>query len=108
MRDYLNLQLTDVLQRIAAVPPGVADRQGVLAPLTDREQWLRTRLDELALADLAGPAASVLTGPYVDSDPVSPRPAVAAAAGAVTGLLVAALLVAGLARRMTRPDTERA
>ncbi len=107
VRDYLNLQLTEVVARIAAVPPGIADRQGVLAPLIDREQWLRTRLDELSLADLAGPAAEVLGQPYVGSDPVSPRPAVSTAAGAATGLLVAALVVALLARRMTRPDVER-
>jgi uncharacterized protein involved in exopolysaccharide biosynthesis len=107
VRDYLDLQLADVIDRIAAVPPAVADREGVLAPLTDREQWLRTRLDELQLTDLAGPAAEVLVPPYVGTEPVGPRPAVATAGGAFVGLVVAALLVAVLARRMTRPEGRR-
>ena len=107
VRNYLDAQLAEILARIDAVSPTAADRAGVLAPLTDREQWLRTRLDELQLTDLAGPAAEVLTEPYVEDDPVSPRPAVATAAGVTAGLVVAALLVAVLARRMTRPGGPR-
>lgn len=107
VRNYLNLELATVVARIEAVPPAIANREGVLAPLVDREQWLRTRLDELQLTDLAGPAAEVLVQPYVANDPVSPRPLVATVAGAMAGLVVAALLVGVLARRMTRPEGRR-
>lgn len=101
---YVRQQLADIALRLLALPVDAPDRASLVA----REQALRTQLDDLQLTDLAGPAAEVLTPPFADRDPVSPRPALTAAAGATAGLVVAALLVAVLARRMTRPDGSRA
>jgi uncharacterized protein involved in exopolysaccharide biosynthesis len=103
LRTYLDTELASVLARIDELPPDSVDRQAELAPLVDREQWLRTRLDELEFTDIAGPAATVVVEPYVEGTPVSPRPVVTTAAGATAGLLVAALVVAVVARRLTRP-----
>jgi len=107
LRDYLDAQLAEVLARMDAIPPGASGRQGELAPLVDREQWLRTRLDELQFTDIAGPEAQVLVQPFVDGDPVSPRPIITTAAGTTVGLIVAALVVAFVGRRMTRPAVHR-
>lgn len=102
VRDYLDGELRTVLQRIDEVR-AAQDPSGELGPLVDREQQLRTRLDELNLSDLAGPGARVLVAPYVVPDPVSPQPVVAAVTGGLAALLVAALAVALLVRRATGP-----
>jgi capsular polysaccharide biosynthesis protein len=107
VQNYLDSELFTVLDRIDAVRSGPASGQDQLAPLVEREQWLRTQLDELRMTDLVGPGALELVQPYVDPTPISPQPAVATGAGAVTGWVVAVLLVALLARRMTRPDRSR-
>ncbi|MGY1812813.1 hypothetical protein [Blastococcus sp. SYSU D00820] len=103
LQNYLDAQLTEVLERIALVQAGPVGAQGELAALVQREQWLRTQLDELQFTALAGPAAEVLVAPYVDADPVSPKPVVTTAAGAASGLVVALLVTALVARRLTRP-----
>jgi uncharacterized protein involved in exopolysaccharide biosynthesis len=103
VRDYLDEQLRDVLTLILMLRSAPQGREGELAALVQREQWLRTQLDELRFSDLAGPSAQVLVDPYVDADPVSPRPGITTAAGAASGLLVALFVVALLSRRMTRP-----
>jgi capsular polysaccharide biosynthesis protein len=102
LRGYLDGQLTEVLSRISEVRANAEDRQGELAALVEREQWLRTQLDELQFSDIVGPGASVLVPPYVEATPVSPRPLVTTAAGALAGLVVAVFAVAVVARRMTR------
>lgn len=100
LRAYLDEVLDEVLDRISEALDD--DRGGELAALVEREQWLRTQLDELEFSDIAGPAASVLVRPYVEADPVSPRPVIATAAGAATALIAALVVVAVVARRMTR------
>ncbi len=102
MQNYLDTELRDVMQRLSQVPPGAAERQAERAPLVDREQWLRTQLDQLRLTDLAGPQASLMVAPYAVSAAVSPRPFFAAATGALTGLFIACLTVLLLARRQAR------
>ncbi|CAA9432935.1 MAG: hypothetical protein AVDCRST_MAG66-3429 [uncultured Pseudonocardia sp.] len=102
MRDYLESELTIVLERIKEVRGLGQARQLELAPLVDREQSIRTQLDDFRLTDLAGPAAQVLVAPYTSTEPVSPKPLVATATGAAGGLVVALLVLAVLARRMTR------
>jgi uncharacterized protein involved in exopolysaccharide biosynthesis len=102
LRDYLDEQLTEVLDRISEVRSDAGDRQGELAALVEREQWLRTQLDELQFSDIVGPGASVLVPPYVEATPFSPRPMITTAAGALAGLIVAVFAVAVVARRMTR------
>lgn len=99
LRAYLDDQLRDVLARKAAVTSEGPARTAEVGPLEDREQWLRRQLDELRLADLAGPAARVLVPPYVAADPVRPRPLLMAGAGALAGLVVALSAVAVLTRR---------
>lgn len=102
LHDYLDGQLIDVLGRLGELGPSGAARQAERAALVDREQDLRSRLDDLAVTDVAGPAARVLVPPYVTTDPVSPRPLVTAATGALAGLIVAAIAVAVAARRLIR------
>jgi len=58
-----------------------------------------SRLEDAAVDDFAGPRVEQITEAYVLDDPVSPRPVRAAATGAVGGALVAAAVVAYLARR---------
>jgi uncharacterized protein involved in exopolysaccharide biosynthesis len=101
VRGYLEGQLADVLDRIGQARTD-AGRQDELAPLVDREQQLRTQLDEIALSDLAGPGARVLVPPYAEVDPVSTGPLVTAATGGLTALLVAALALAVVVRRQLR------
>lgn len=99
VQDYLNGQLTEITKRLAAVTSDPVGRAAERAPLVDREQQLRSQLDELQLADLAGPAAQVLVPPYTDPLPVYPQQGFAAVAGALTGLVLALIAVAVLARR---------
>jgi uncharacterized protein involved in exopolysaccharide biosynthesis len=103
LRDYLDAQLTEVTDRIAAARAVGPDGGGELAALVEREQWLRTQLDELQFSDIAGPGASVLVPPYADDDPATPRLVITVAAGTLVAAIVAMLAVALLARRMTRP-----
>lgn len=103
VRGYLETELATVLDRIEAARTDSA-LGAELSPLVDREQQLRSRLDELNISDLAGPGARVLVPPYADVDPVSPRPLVTAATGALTALLVAALGLLLVVRRRFRPS----
>ncbi|MCV2490668.1 hypothetical protein OF117_15000 [Geodermatophilus sp. YIM 151500] len=103
VQNYLDAELFAILDRIEAVRSGAPSGQDQLAPLVEREQWLRTQLDELRMTDLVGPGASTLVQPYVDPTPVSPRPMVATSAGGAIGGVLAVFLLAILARRMTRP-----
>lgn len=103
LRGYLDEQLTEVLGRISEVRAQAQDRQGELAALVEREQWLRTQLDELQFSDIVGPGASVLVPPYVEASPVSPKAEITTAAGALAAVIVATFAVAVVARRMTRP-----
>jgi capsular polysaccharide biosynthesis protein len=102
LRNYLDTQLTDVLTRISEVRADADNRGGELAALVEREQWLRTQLDELQFSDIAGPGASVLVPPYVEASAVSPKPLINTAAGALAAAIAAVFAVAFLARRMTR------
>lgn len=104
--NYLNEELFTVLDRMEAVRSGPASDQDQLPPLVEREQWLRTQLDELRMTDLVGPGATELVQPYVDTRPASPRPVETTAGGAAAGLVLAVLAVAFVARRMTRPDAQ--
>jgi capsular polysaccharide biosynthesis protein len=66
--------------------------------LTQRVQ-LQSRLEEVAVEQLRGPQVEEITNAYALPDPVSPMPGRAAMAGALAGLLVAAIAVAILVRR---------
>lgn len=103
LRNYLDGELRAVLVLESQVRSEGQIRAAEMGPLVDREQWLRRQLDELKLSDLAGPRARVLVAPYVASEPIRPRPLVAAGSGALAGTVVALLSVAVVARRLTRP-----
>jgi uncharacterized protein involved in exopolysaccharide biosynthesis len=94
-REYLEGQLARVQQRLDRAAPGSAAEAGLAA----RRTSLLDRLDGLALA---GPPARVLTAPYTVPEPVSPRPWLAAGAGALSALLITAAVAGLLGRRWAR------
>lgn len=112
---YLHKQLDDVQRDLARARVDVAKLRGqesrgvnnasteaTLQSLTDREQQLLAKLDERNIAELESSRPEIVVPPYAVPDPVSPRPAFAAATGAFTALVIAAGVVAVLARRRTR------
>lgn len=105
LRTFLATRLGEVLALMQSANAGTAvnGEQSELAALVEREQWLRTQLDELHLSELTGSGTRILVAPYVAADPVSPKPLITTAAGALTGLLLAGLAVAVVAHRTTRP-----
>jgi len=116
VRGYLDGQLADLRIRIAdtlarqlelRAQPGmdavkvaqVANAGSELSALVGREQAVASQLDQLEMVELAGPTPEVTTPPYALTKPISPRPLVLAATGALSGLVVAAGVVALVARR---------
>lgn len=115
--EYLNSQLADVQKKLvdareeaerhrdlsAVIDPiGRFSAESDMQNLTAREQQLLTQLDETNVSELESPPPVVIVPPYPVPDPVRPLPTLAAAAGALTALGVAACVVAMLARRWTR------
>src|SRR6185312_10105182 len=94
-RAYLQAQLDEVRRRLAQPRLDGSER----GALTERETTLLAQVDSL---NLAGAQVKVVVAPYSAPDPVSPQPLLAAAAGALVGLLVAGTLVLVQARRWTR------
>lgn len=108
---YVRGQLADVraelveanaqVTRARAVPgsPSLASAEALAQGLQEREQDLQSELDKLSMAQLVRSEPKVVVPAYSVTDPVSPRPLFAAAAGALTGLLVAAVTAVLLVRR---------
>ena len=94
-RAYLQAQLDEVRRRLAQPRLDGSER----GALTERETALLAQVDSL---NLAGAQVKVVVAPYSAPDPVSPQPLLAAAAGALVGLLVAGTLILVQARRWTR------
>jgi hypothetical protein len=94
-RTYLESQLEAVQRSL----DGLDLTPGQVATLNSRRSGLLTRLDTLALS---GPQARQLGSSYTTSDPVTPRRYLAAAAGALSALLIAAVVIALLAHRWRR------
>jgi uncharacterized protein involved in exopolysaccharide biosynthesis len=94
-----------VQQLTTAVPAGTAtqasldDARAQLTASSDLEKAIQARIDELHLTGQDGPDAQVLTPPYSMPDQVFPQPLVAAGTGALVGVIVAAAVVGGRARR---------
>ena len=112
LRAYLDTQLADVQARLVtarADADAVGDlgltqaAQAQVNALVTREASLQAQIDEDQLAAIAGPAPQVMVPPYVEHEAVSPKPLLATAGGALAGLAVALVVVAAVARRMTRP-----
>lgn len=107
-RQYLEDQLTQLDQhreqlslRLAGVqsPAEQAALTAEMQSLLSQRVQLQSRLDEVTVEELRGPQVEEITRAYVLPDPVSPAPWRAAVAGALAGLLIAAIAVAALVRR---------
>jgi capsular polysaccharide biosynthesis protein len=94
-RRYVERQLAGVDRRLSDPATTPAQRVALAARRAD----LLDRRDTLALA---GPQARQLGASYTTSDPVTPRRTLAAVAGALAGLLIAAVVVILLAHRWRR------
>lgn len=70
--------------------------------LRTRARALRLERDNIKVVERAAPTAELITQPYGLDSPVSPGPIVLVAAGAATGVVVAACVVAVLVRRRFR------
>lgn len=111
VREYLETQLADVRAKLVTAR-AEADAVGALGlsqaaqaqidALVTREAALLAQLDEEQFAAIAGPLPKVSVQPYVERDPVSPNRLLVTGGGALAGLVVALIVVAVLARRMTR------
>jgi uncharacterized protein involved in exopolysaccharide biosynthesis len=69
--------------------------------LLNRREEVSAQLDDITVRELTRPRLEVLTPAYVLEDPVSPKPLLGTTAGFALGLLVAAGVVALIARRRT-------
>jgi uncharacterized protein involved in exopolysaccharide biosynthesis len=111
VRQYLDAQLADV-QALLATARTQADAVGNLGlsqaaqaqvdALVNREATLLGQIDQEQFAAIAGPAPRIAVPAYVEHDAVSPNRLLVTAGGALAGLVVALIVVAVLARRMTR------
>lgn len=114
---YLRSQLADVQTKLVGAREQVERHRGLrgvidpdgrflaeadLQKLTAREQQLLTQFDQINVSELDTPAPVLIVPPYPVPDRVSPRPGLVTAAGALTGLAVAACVIAMLARRWTQ------
>ena len=80
-----------------AAANNLASLQSAVQTQQSRQQQLQAQLDALNQA----PVAQLLTPPY-EAGAVSPRPVFAAVAGALVGLVLAACVIAVLARTWAR------
>ncbi|PZS34723.1 MAG: hypothetical protein DLM61_03145 [Pseudonocardiales bacterium] len=92
-------QLTTAVLGGTATQTSLDDARAQLTASLDLEKAIRARIGELDLTGQMGPAAQILTPPYAMPDPVFPQPLVAAATGALVGVLVAGAVVGINARR---------
>jgi capsular polysaccharide biosynthesis protein len=106
----IEAQLEDLSERMAELPSGTsstAEQTAITAEmqsLFDERAELRARLDDITVDEFREPQVEQITDAYVLSDPVSPRPWRAAMAGALVGLMVAAVAVVLLVRRRSAPN----
>jgi len=96
VRAYLNRELGNIRSQLASASPDA------IGPLRERQAKLQDQLDNLDLRVLGPLPAQVIIPPYSLEEPVSPRPLLGAATGALTGLMIALGLVVFVARRWTR------
>ncbi|MGW1680627.1 hypothetical protein [Saccharopolyspora sp. NPDC002376] len=89
------------VSRERAVPgsPSLAAAEALAQSLKQREQQLQSQLEQLSMTELARSEPKVVVPAYAVTDPVSPRPMFATTAGALAGLLVAAVTAVLLVRR---------
>ncbi|MGH8984192.1 MAG: hypothetical protein ACRDY6_10015 [Acidimicrobiia bacterium] len=105
----LDVRLQDLSDRLGQLPPATpptAEQTVITAEmqsLFDQRAELQSRLEDMAVDELREPRVEQVTEAYVLADPVSPRPWRAATAGALAGLMVAALAIVVLVRRRSEP-----
>lgn len=78
----------------APSPADVASNEVWVQSLTSRQEQILSQLDQFNTSQLSNTPPQVIVPPYLVRDPVSPRPAYAAAAGALTAVVIAAGVVA--------------
>lgn len=98
LRRYFEIQLQDIQRRLRELPVAAAERSETAA----REVDVQRQLDEIRLRTAEESRAEVVVPPYSVESPVSPRPTLAVATGAMTGLLIALVAIAVLARLRSR------
>ncbi|WP_222192792.1 hypothetical protein [Modestobacter italicus] len=93
---YITGRIDELEQRLADLQSGDPDQQLIVEQLID----LQVRLTDLQLPP--DPPVELLTAPYELPDPVGPQPIRSAAAGALVGIVLAAVtMVFLLAKRRT-------
>lgn len=80
----------------------MASAEARVQSLTSRQQQILSQLDQVTAYQLGTPLPQIVVAPYSPRDAVSPRPPFAAAAGALTALVIAAGVAAMVGRRWTR------
>jgi capsular polysaccharide biosynthesis protein len=100
LRQYFENQLRDIQRRLRELPVPAPERP----ELAVREVDVQRQLDEIQLGIAEESRAEVVVPPYSVESPVSPRPMLAVAAGALSGLMIALVVIAVLARLPSRAE----
>ncbi|TWF78986.1 capsular polysaccharide biosynthesis protein [Pseudonocardia hierapolitana] len=98
LRQYFENELQEIKRRLSELPVTAAERPA----LAVREVDVKRQLDEIRLGVSEASRADVVMPPYSVGSPVSPRPMLAVATGALSGLMIALVVVAVLARLRSR------
>jgi capsular polysaccharide biosynthesis protein len=85
-----------------AESPAELQVQSQIASLNNQLTTLEGRLDTVTVDQLSEPHVSQQTQPYLLSGPVAPKPLRVAAAGALAGIMLAAIALAFLLRRLLK------
>jgi hypothetical protein len=102
LKGYVQEQLDEAKRDLATAPAGaVGTAQGTArTEIQTRINTLQSQLDTIALT---GNRAEISVPAYSVAAPAAPKPAFAAATGALLGVVVAGLVALTLSRRWTRP-----
>jgi capsular polysaccharide biosynthesis protein len=100
LRQYFENQLKDIQRRLRELPGNAPERP----ELAVREVDVQRQLDEIRLGISEESRADVVVPPYSVESPVSPRPMLAVATGALSGLMIALVVIAVLARLRSRAE----
>jgi uncharacterized protein involved in exopolysaccharide biosynthesis len=98
LKGYVQQQLDEAKRDLATTPAGAVGT--ARTEVVTRVNTLQSQLDTIALT---GNRAEIAVPAYSVSTPAAPKPAFAAATGALLGVVVAGLVALALSRRWTRP-----
>ncbi len=101
LRGFVQERLDEAERDLATAPAGAPGSAAAAtrAEIQSRVNTLQSQLDTIALT---GNRAAIAVPAYSVSTPAAPKPAVAAATGALLGVVVAGLVAIALSRRWTR------